>query len=131
VSDASARPLNFTVRPQQMPRRSTLYLYTALLVAASCSLQDELSRVAVPGTDLAVVLSQDEKHLWRCELFAGRKSISEQLICGAPDYVEERVTFTTRQQGDSFYIHWTQGDHHSTSVRVDIRSRTVEQVRDR
>jgi hypothetical protein len=118
------------VKFQQMLRRITLFLYVAILFAASCSLQDELSRVAVPGTDLSVVLSQDEKHLWRCELFAGRKSISEQLICAAPDYCEERVTFTTRQEGDSFYIHWTQADHHSTSVRVGIRSRTIEQVRD-
>ena len=107
-----------------------LFLCAAILFATSCSLEDELSRVAVPGTDLTVVLSQDEKHLWRCQLFAGRRSISEQLICGAPDYWEDRVTFTTRQQGDSFYIHWTQDDHHSTLVRVDLRSRTIEQVKD-
>jgi hypothetical protein len=113
----------------RMPRQRTLVLYAAILFAAACSLQDELSRVAVPGTNLYVVLSQDEKHLWRCELFASRKSVSEQLICGAPDYFEGPVTFTAEQQGTSFYVHWTQGEHHATSVRVDIRRRTIEQVR--
>jgi len=110
-----------------MSRKRKLVLCVALLVATSCSLQHQLSRVEVPGTDLYVVLSQDEKHLWRCELFAGRKSVSESLICGAPDYRQEPVTFTTQQHGASFYIRWVQGTH-TTSIRVDTHNRTIEQV---
>jgi hypothetical protein len=110
-----------------MSRKRKLALCVALLFATSCSLQDQLSRVEVPGTDVYVVLSQDEKHLWRCELFAGRESVSESLICGAPDYLQEPVTFTTQQQGASFYIRWVQGTH-TTSIKVDTHNRTIEQV---
>jgi len=109
------------------PQLYVYVLYLAMLCATSCSLTDQLSRVAVPGTDLYVVLSRDEKFLWRCELFAGRKSVSEQLICGAPNYGEGPVTVTTQQQGTFFYIHWVRGDS-GTTVKVDTRSRTIEQV---
>jgi hypothetical protein len=59
-----------------------LYLSAVLLVVtfatlASCSTEKEVAKVAVPNTNMVLVLNEDEKRMFRYQVFADEKLESD------------------------------------------------------
>jgi hypothetical protein len=53
---------------------------TFLITAGACSLEHEVSRVPVPGTDLTLVITQDEKRMFSYEVFSGEEAVSDRRL---------------------------------------------------
>src|SRR5882724_11504587 len=93
--------------------RKTLTLI-ALLTA--CSLEHEVSRVSVPGTDLTLVVVQDEKKMFRYRVVANDERVSEDRLFSGPcserlpDAVVTResdlvrISWPVRCQGQGLFV---------------------------
>jgi hypothetical protein len=57
----------------------------AVLSLSACSLEKEVSRVAVPGTNLTLVLTEDEKQMFRYHLLVDGKAAGEPGFLGPHD----------------------------------------------
>jgi hypothetical protein len=55
-------------------------IFFATMILASCSLEHELSRVALPDTGLTVVVSEDEKSLYRYRICPQEKSSDGRIL---------------------------------------------------
>ena len=56
----------------------------ATLLLAACTLEHEVSRVAIPNTSLTVVVVEDEKSLYRIRIYEnGKRSSSDEGIFGS------------------------------------------------
>jgi hypothetical protein len=55
------------------------------LVVAACALVNEKSRVDIPGTNLTIVLAEDEKQMDRYWVLADGKRASGEGFLGRPD----------------------------------------------
>jgi len=74
-------------------------LLLALVAAtASCSLKSEKARVALPGTNLVLVLEEDEKRMTRYYLVVGDTASAEGFL-GPPNApLDGKVEFQTTME---------------------------------
>ena|ERR1700693_3163382 len=87
------------------------------MILASCSLEHEVSRVALPDTGLTVVVSEDEKSLYRCRIYPQEKS-SDGRLCGHRQGVARDAPLPTpvvTRSGDVTTIYWP-----GTNLRIRI-----------
>jgi len=96
----------------------------SILVLTSCSLEHEVSRVTLPDTGLSVVVSEDEKSLYRCRIFLQEKS-SDGRICGHRESVPRDARLpdpVITRSGDVATIDWLGA---SVQVKIDVVRRAI------
>jgi hypothetical protein len=89
----------------------------ATMVLASCSMEHEVSRVALPDTGLTVVVTEDEKSLYRFRIYPQDKS-SDGRIIGVRQGIARDAPLPTpiiTRSGDVATIYWP-----GTNLRVRI-----------
>jgi len=82
----------------------TLLLATALGFAA-CAAQHEISRVALPGTDLEVVLFQDVKNMHLYQVQEGGIAVTDLRLLG-PHPAEQIAPPEVRTAGPLVTVSW-------------------------
>lgn len=60
-----------------------IVVVATIILLCACSLTEEVARVAIPGTTLTVVVVQDEKRMYRYQIFEDGAAVSgERLFSG-------------------------------------------------
>jgi hypothetical protein len=100
-----------------------LYLSAVLLVVtfatlASCSTEKEVAKVAVPNTNMVLVLNEDEKQMFRYQVFADEKLESDNNFLGPHDHdVLSRPTVNAN--GSTVRFTW-RGPYITQFVEFDV-----------
>ena len=101
-------------------------IFFATVILASCSLEHEVSRVALPDTGLTVVVFEDEKSLYRYRIYPKEKS-SDGRIFGQRQEVDRDTPLpapVVTRNGNVATIHWPGT---SLWLRIDVaRAETVD-----
>jgi hypothetical protein len=104
-----------------------LYL-SAVLVAvalASCSTEKEMARIAVPNTNLILVLNEDEKQMFRYQVFADDKLASDNNFLGPHDY-KVPIQPTVTVNGSTVRFAW-HGPYITQFVEFDVAACEITQ----
>lgn len=101
-------------------------IFFATIILASCSLEHEVSRVALPGTGLTVVFFEDEKSLYRYRIYPQEKS-SDGRVFGHRQGITRDTPLpapVVSRSGDVATIYWPGT---SLRVRIDVvRAKAVD-----
>jgi hypothetical protein len=103
------------------------HLLAVLLVVAlaSCSTEKEVARIAVPNTNLTLVLNEDEKQMFRYQVFAEKKLASDNNFLGPHDYnVSTRPTINV--DGSTVRFTW-HGPYITQFVEFDVAACEIKQ----
>jgi hypothetical protein len=102
------------------------FVLFVLLSLASCSLEKEVSRVAVPGTNLTIVLSEDEKGMYRYRVLSHGVPVSDERLLG-PHYDSGSHPAPVVSVSQGFVtISWP-STHTTHYVTVDVARRQIVQ----
>jgi|SRR5580658_5023597 hypothetical protein len=83
----------------------SIYLVLAALGTVSCTADKEVARIAVPDTNLFLVLSEDEKQMFRYQVLADNHLVSDNNFLGPHDRnVDSRPAVTTN--GNTIRFTW-------------------------
>jgi hypothetical protein len=88
------------------------------LVGAGCALVKEKSRVAVPGSNLTVVLGEDEKRMYRYWVLADGRRVSDEVFLGPHD-TDSSVKAVIARQGNVVTLTW-RGSLSAQFVEIDV-----------
>jgi hypothetical protein len=109
-----------------VPMNKVLGFFLSLIVS-SCSLEHEVSRVAIPNTGLTVVVVEDEKSLYRYRIELPDKSSDGRIFGTRAGQRAKDVPLPTpiiTRSGDVVTIDWPET---SLRVRIDVvRNAVVE-----
>lgn len=98
--------------------RKTLALVALL---AGCSLEREVSRVSVPGTELTLVVVQDEKQMFRYRVLAGDQPVSAERLFSGP-CSEPLPDAVVTQESEMVRISWpVRCQRQGLFVEFDVR----------
>lgn len=104
--------------------RALLGLFLSVVVS-SCSLEHEVSRVAIPGTDLTVIVVEDEKSLYRYSVEPLSLSSNGRIIgprAGQRAKNEALPKPVITRDGDVATVVWPGTD---LRVRIDVVRKVV------
>jgi hypothetical protein len=80
---------NFLLGPDASPaalRAVRSFLFLGSLLLAACSLEKEVSRVAVPESNMTLVLTEDEKQMFRYHVLVNGEEAGEPGFLGPHDF---------------------------------------------
>lgn len=95
------------------------------ILLSSCTLEKEVSRVAIPDSKLTLVLTEDEKKMYRYHVYAGGKEVAVPGFFGPHD-ADSSTRADVSVTDKKVTVRW-RGPLNSPSLEINISNCTISQ----